>query len=156
MKDNFNDLSMTDRALHKINLATIKSDDPHKQWGQQHLIYYIATGRAPFDFVESINQMKEENLIKLIDHCSVGCTDRGISLAKYWLPRLSDHKYCVICHEELIAGDNWYQMRHELVCTKCRPSEIPPLPEFNNRRSEAEITGDYEEAILTRQEMYND
>ena len=78
---------------------------------------------------------------------------RGIDRKK---DNTMEKKYCDLCGKELIPGTNWYTLCPDHVCMECRPVNYP-APEFSRKVFRyTDIDADYEEAILARQEDYND
>lgn len=54
---------------------------------------------------------------------------------------------CEKCGAPLVAGENWYAMKQDYVCCDCST-----YPEYHAPPRQGVVGGDYEEAILARQE----
>lgn len=79
---------MDERVLFKVHLASIRATDdlhPHAKWGYDALCWYIATGRAPLEFIRSIDSLSERRLITLVRRAAQGSTDEGITRAYKYL-----------------------------------------------------------------------
>lgn len=79
---------MDERVLFKVHLASIRATDdlhPDVSWGYDALRWYIVSGRAPLEFVRSIDSLSERRLITLVRRASQGSMDEGINHAYKYL-----------------------------------------------------------------------
>lgn len=77
-----------EELLSKLRLASIRATDdlhPHASWGYDALRWYIASGRAPSEFMRSIDSLSKRRLITLIRRASEGSMDEGINHAYKYL-----------------------------------------------------------------------
>lgn len=80
--------SLNTRVLGKLYAASLKAAGAgciYPQWGYDNLCYYIATGRAPTEFVQRIDKLGDKQLLTLIRRASKGSTTSGIDAAKKYL-----------------------------------------------------------------------